>query len=156
MRAELLQPVQADERVAARVGIRFVAAAGRLLVRGERKCNSDRFGYIDPSSTTVLLMQPPPSSTLRAIAVFKLAKGLILVILGLGLLRFLHQDFGAFVERCLEQFRIDPENRYATAILAKAGLLNGKSIPLVSGLTFGYAAIFWIEGIGLYLRKRWA
>jgi len=101
-------------------------------------------------------MHPAPSRTLRLIAAFKLAKGLILVILGLGLLRLLHQDIGAITERWLEQFRIDPDNKYAAAILAKAGLLNGKSIPVLSGLTFAYAGIFWTEGIGLFLRKRWA
>ena len=56
----------------------------------------------------------------------------------------------------LNKLRIDPEGKHAAALLAKAGLLNAKTLPWVSGLTFAYAALFLTEGIGLSLQKRWA
>jgi uncharacterized membrane protein (DUF2068 family) len=56
----------------------------------------------------------------------------------------------------LNELKIDPGNRYAATLLSKVGLLNEKSLQLLSWLTFGYAALFLTEGAGLYLKKRWA
>jgi uncharacterized membrane protein (DUF2068 family) len=94
--------------------------------------------------------------TLRIIAVFKLVKGLLLLVMAFGALRLLHHDLAAVLTRWLNDLRIDPGNKYATALLTKAGLLNQRTLGLLGCLTFGYAAMFLTEGTGLYLKKRWA
>src|SRR4051794_5495418 len=101
-------------------------------------------------------MHPPRDSPLKLIAFFKVAKGVALSLLAFGILRLLHQDPSQMVERWLDQLRVDPENKYATALLSKVGLIHEKHLVLYSGLTFAYAVLFLTEGAGLFLRKRWA
>src|SRR5436190_10053485 len=91
--------------------------------------------------------------TLRIIAVFKLVKGVLLLVLAVGALRLLHQDLAQVLTRWLNDLRIDPGNKYAAALLTKAGLLNERTLGLLGWLTFGYAALFLTEGMGLYLKK---
>ena len=41
-------------------------------------------------------------------------------------------------------------------LFRKAALMDGKRLMFLSVMTFGYAAVFFIEGIGLILGKYWA
>ena len=94
--------------------------------------------------------------TLRLIAYFKLVKGFVLLLLAVGALRLLHKDVAEVLQTWLDMLRIDPGNKYAASLLSKAGVLDDKKLEMVSALTFGYAAIFLTEGVGLFLQKRWA
>lgn len=93
---------------------------------------------------------------LLLIAFFKLGKGLLLLILAVGVLRFLHKDVQQVLESWINMLRIDPENRYVSSLLAKVGLLDDKKLEELSALTAFYATMFLTEGIGLYLERRWA
>src|SRR5437868_6401088 len=93
---------------------------------------------------------------LLLIAIFKGIKGLLLLILGVGCLRLLHKDVQTVCENCINLFRIDPENRYVAALLAKAGWVDDHKLEELSALTLVYAALFLTEGIGLFMEKRWA
>jgi uncharacterized membrane protein (DUF2068 family) len=90
------------------------------------------------------------------IAVFKLAKAILLVALGIGALRLLHKDVGEVVEHWIDVFRVDPDNRYIHSLMAKVWSVNDRTLKAISAGTFCYAALFMTEGIGLLLRKRWA
>jgi uncharacterized membrane protein (DUF2068 family) len=96
------------------------------------------------------------SSGLLLIGVFKLLKGLLLVAVGFGALRFLHKDLGVSVNHLVQVLRIDPENRFIHSLLAKILAVNPKQLRELSVGTFVYAAILLTEGIGLLLRKHWA
>jgi uncharacterized membrane protein (DUF2068 family) len=93
---------------------------------------------------------------LFAIAVFKWAKGVLVLALGLGLLRFLHRDIGEVAQRFIDQLRIDPDNKLLGSLLAKASLIDDKKIAQLSAITFAYSALFLTEGTGLFFEKRWA
>ena len=93
---------------------------------------------------------------LLAIAIFKWTKSLILVLAGVGFVKLLHHDVATYVEDLLNQLRVDPDNRYLGALLAKLNLLDDKKIKALSGLTFAYSALFLVEGTGLFFEKRWA
>ena len=54
----------------------------------------------------------------------------------------------------MDALRVDPDNRYLGALLAKLSLLDDKKIEVLSGLTFGYNALFLVEGTGLFFEKR--
>lgn len=101
-------------------------------------------------------MTPKPNRALLLIAAFKFLKGLLLVVLAVGMLRLLHRDLQEVLEHWIDALRIDPQNRYAGALLAKAGLIDDRKLAELSGLTFVYAALFLTEGVGLSLRQRWA
>lgn len=62
--------------------------------------------------------------TLLVIAIFKWFKGALLLLLAFGLFKLLHHDVGEMLEDLAEKLRIDPENRYLGAALAKLHLLD--------------------------------
>jgi uncharacterized membrane protein (DUF2068 family) len=93
---------------------------------------------------------------LLAIALFKWFKGALLIMLALGLLKFLHRDVGEVAEDFANKLRVDPDNRYLGALLAKLNLLDDRKLEALSGLTFAYSALFLTEGTGLFFEKRWA
>lgn len=96
------------------------------------------------------------NKTLLAIAVFKWFKGALLILLAVGFLKLLHHDVGAMLENLADKLRVDPDNRYFGALLAKLHLLNDGKLEKLSGLTFIYGALFLTEGTGLYFEQRWA
>jgi uncharacterized membrane protein (DUF2068 family) len=93
---------------------------------------------------------------LLAIALFKWFKGALLIVLAFGVLKLLHRDVGEVVEDFANKLRVDPDNRYLGALLAKLNLLDDRKLEALSGLTFAYSALFLTEGTGLFFEKRWA
>ena len=94
--------------------------------------------------------------TLLAIAIFKFVKGAVLLALTCGAMSLFHKDVAAVVEHWLDQLRIDPDNRYIGALLAKLDLVHTKELKQLSALGAGYSALFLTEGTGLLFRQRWA
>jgi uncharacterized membrane protein (DUF2068 family) len=90
------------------------------------------------------------------IGVFKLVKGISLLIVGLGLLRLLHRDVAAVTEHWIEVLRVDPENRFIHRGLVRIFNVTPRQLRELSAGTFVYAAIFLTEGTGLLARKHWA
>ena len=101
-------------------------------------------------------MEAKPNRWLEIIAIFKLLKGTLLVLLALGAFRLLHRDVADVLEHWAKAVRVDPENRYLAGLLAKANLVDDRKLKELGGLTLVYAALFLTEGIGLLLHKRWA
>jgi len=101
-------------------------------------------------------MKRPHHKALLAIAMFKWFKGALLILLAVGFLELLHQDVGGLLEDLANKLRVDPDNRYLAALLAKLNLLDDRKLEELSGLTFVYSTLFLIEGTGLYYEKRWA
>ncbi len=93
---------------------------------------------------------------MRLIAAFKLLKALGLLALGIGALRLLHKDVAGEVEHWINMFRVDPHNHYLDLLLEKLSILDDRRLKELSVGTFVYAGIFFVEGIGLALQKRWA
>src|SRR5438552_9874068 len=87
---------------------------------------------------------------------FKLVKGLLLVIVGIGALRLVHKDVADVVAGWLEQIHVDPDGRYADRLLTRLLSVDDRKLREISAGTFVYAALLLTEGIGLLLRKRWA
>ena len=101
-------------------------------------------------------MDEKPNRWLQVIAVFKLLKSGLLVLLALGAFHLLHKDLADELEHWAKAARIDPENRYLASLLAKTNLVDDRKLEELGGLTLVYAALFLTEGVGLWLRQRWA
>ncbi len=98
----------------------------------------------------------PSSTTLLLIAVFKLAKGLLLLIVGIGALRLLNRDLGETVAHWVDILRVDPDNRYIHRLLTRVLAVTPAQLKAASVGTFIYSGLLLTEGVGLLLRKRWA
>jgi len=93
---------------------------------------------------------------LFAIAVFKLFKGILLLIVGIGALSLIHKDVAETAARWADWFRVDPNNVHVHGLLVKLGVLNARRLEEISAGTFFYSALLLTEGTGLLLKKRWA
>jgi uncharacterized membrane protein (DUF2068 family) len=94
--------------------------------------------------------------TLLAIAVFKLFKGVLLVVVGIGAMKLLHKDVAETVTRWVDILRVDPDNRFIHGLLIRALRISPKQLVATSIGTFIYAGLLLTEGTGLLLRRRWA
>ena len=103
-----------------------------------------------------MLGKPSRGRGLELIAAFKLLKGFALLALGIGALKLIHKDVAALVERWINVSQVDSQSHFIHKLLEKLAVLDNRRLKELSVGTFIYAAIFFTEGIGLALRKRWA
>ncbi len=90
------------------------------------------------------------------IAIFKLAKALALLAAGIGAALLLHHDVQATLRRLTSALLIGRESRVIELLLTKAASIDDRQLKLAEAGTFFYAALFFTEGTGLLLRRRWA
>ncbi len=94
---------------------------------------------------------------LRGIALYHLLKATFFFGLGFGLLHLLHQDIANLINDYLvEPFKLAPDGKIIKGLLDWTSTLTPHWLLLISYLFICYGSIFTLEGVGLYLRKRWA
>jgi uncharacterized membrane protein (DUF2068 family) len=92
---------------------------------------------------------------LMLIAAFKLLKGLALFAVGIAVQILARQD-ALEAQTWADLLRIDPHNHYLHRLLERIPDIDAHKLHALSIGTFIYSALFFTEGIGLFLRKRWA
>jgi uncharacterized membrane protein (DUF2068 family) len=91
-----------------------------------------------------------------AIAILKLAKGAVLLAVGIGTLSLLDRELMARVSHWAHTMLIDQHSRLVQRFLLRLGVVQRRDIALVSGTTFFYAALMLTEGLGLLCEQVWA
>ena len=86
---------------------------------------------------------------LRVIGALKIAKALVLIAAGIGML-------SVGVHTLIGQVQTDVGNHYMTKALAKLSSVSPKKLHELGIGCFIYAALFGVEGVGLWMRKVWA
>ncbi len=102
---------------------------------------------------------PSTQSNPRAIlyiGIFKLLKGVLLFIAGLGALHLLHKDVAEVAMRWADLLHVDPDRGWAHALLSKMLMLDDRKLKAISAGTFFYSGLLLTEGIGLLMHKTWA
>jgi uncharacterized membrane protein (DUF2068 family) len=103
--------------------------------------------------------KPAPAKAplgLRLIAGAKIAKGLALAGLALGVFDLVHRDLAAVALHFVQVFRISPENHYVELMLEKLGVVDPATLRKLGILTALDASIQLVEGLGLWLGAWWA
>jgi uncharacterized membrane protein (DUF2068 family) len=93
---------------------------------------------------------------LAVIAVFKLVKGLLLLLLGLGLLILVHAEIATLFSLLIEAFYLNADSRLILAMVLKVDALQPHSVLLAGLVSLGDAGMLLVEGIGLWLEFTWA
>ena len=93
---------------------------------------------------------------LAVIAVFKVVKGLLLLFLGLGLLKLVHAETATLFSLLIEALHLNADSRLIHALVLKVDALQPHSVLLAGLVSLGYAGMFLVEGIGLWLELPWA
>jgi len=101
-------------------------------------------------------MKPSDTALIRLIALFRLLKAVLLIVVGLGVLQLLHKDTASVVAHWVRIFGLDPGEPYVDRMLQKVIALTPNRIRGLGIGSFIYAGLFFTEGIGLWMLKRWA
>jgi uncharacterized membrane protein (DUF2068 family) len=96
------------------------------------------------------------AQVLRLIAVFKLLKVATLIATGIGALKLIHRDVGTVLERWTSMINLDPGSTVVNHTIQRITLLSPHRIRELGIVSFLYAGLFFTEGLGLMLLKRWA
>ena len=93
---------------------------------------------------------------LRAVAVFEAAKGLLVLLLGLGLLSLLHRDVEEAAENLLFRLHIGSDGRLARVFLDAASKLTDTRVWALTGTAVVYSGVRFAEAWGLWNGREWA
>jgi uncharacterized membrane protein (DUF2068 family) len=98
----------------------------------------------------------PRIDVLRAIALYKLVKVLLLLALAYGEVRLSDASLTAKLVTWASARPLGLEHKVVTWLLEWFSGLNAPRVHALRMVTLAYAAVFAVEGIGLWMRKRWA
>ena len=90
------------------------------------------------------------------VGLFKLSKAVFFGALAAGALKLVHQNVGDLALRAVDILKIDPEGRLASLVMDKADMISSHHLRQAGMLSFAYACVCVVEGIGLMLEKTWA
>ena len=93
---------------------------------------------------------------LAVIAVFKVVKGLLLLLLGLGLLKLMHAEIATLFSLLIEALHLNADSRFIHTLVLKVDALQPNSVLLAGLISLGYAGMLLVEGIGLWMELTWA
>lgn len=93
---------------------------------------------------------------LAVIALFKLVKGLLLLLVGLGLLKLVHAEIATLFSLLIEALHLNADSRLIHALVLKVDALQPHGVLVAGIVSLGYAGMLLVEGIGLWLEFSWA
>ncbi len=93
---------------------------------------------------------------MAAIAVFKVCKGMLLLVLGLGLLRLVHAEIATLFSLLIEALHLDADSRFLHGLVLKVDALQPHSLQVAALVSLAYATLLLVEGGGLWLEFGWA
>jgi uncharacterized membrane protein (DUF2068 family) len=98
----------------------------------------------------------PRIDVLRAIALYKLVKVLLLLAIAYGEIRLSDASLTAKLVSWASARPTGLEHRMVTQLLAWFSGLSTSRIHALRIVTLSYAAVFAVEGVGLWMEQRWA
>ena len=93
---------------------------------------------------------------LRAVALFELGKGLVVLLLGFGVVSLVHRDAWDVAENLLRMLHVSPEHHYAQVFLNLADNVTDAKLWAVAAGALAYSTIRFIEAYGLWHARAWA
>ncbi len=100
--------------------------------------------------------QPAPSGSLRAVALFEAAKGILTVLAGFGLLTLLHRDVEAMAATLIRTLHLHPEGHYPALFLKYAEEVTDARVWGIFLVGILYALVRFTEAYGLWHERPWA
>jgi uncharacterized membrane protein (DUF2068 family) len=92
---------------------------------------------------------------LRTVASFEALKGIVVLLLGLTLI-VLHHHAEDYAERLLYHLHMDPDRRFAHALMLAATKVNDVRLWTILAATITYSTVRFVEAWGLWNRRVWA
>jgi uncharacterized membrane protein (DUF2068 family) len=112
----------------------------------------------DPAHVPAILQEPRRHRYLKLIALFKIGKGLLLLVLGFSLL-FLNSRtrwLEGISDWAADEVLMEHSKPVHFLLNKLQFMLEGGALKATGFLALFYCAILFTEGIGVYFEKRWA
>ncbi len=93
---------------------------------------------------------------MAAIAILKLAKGVLLLLLGLGLLKLVHAEIATLFSLLIEALHLNADSHLIHGLVLKVDALQPHSVLVAGLISLSYAGLMVVEGVGLWLEFSWA
>uniref|UniRef100_E6QKP7 Uncharacterized protein n=1 Tax=mine drainage metagenome TaxID=410659 RepID=E6QKP7_9ZZZZ len=93
---------------------------------------------------------------LELIAAYKLLQAMLLISVGFGALKLMHKDIADVLANLVTEMRFNTDGRLISFLLDRAAAVDDPMLRRISVFVFVYAALGLVEGVGLWLEKRWA
>lgn len=105
---------------------------------------------------TPFMTPPSPRSGLALIALFKLVKGVVLLLVAAALLRLVDPEVATFLAPTVELLHLHGHSRLVHSLLLKVGAFSSHTLFLMAYAGLLYSVFLLIEGCGLWLEASWA
>ena len=96
------------------------------------------------------------SRTLRGVAIFEAAKGLLVLLGGIGLFELIHHNVQQMAEQIIAHTHLNPANGYPRIFLDLASKITDGKLFVLAFFALAYALIRLAEAYGLWFERRWA
>jgi uncharacterized membrane protein (DUF2068 family) len=112
----------------------------------------------DPTHVPAILQEPRRVRYLKLIAIFKIAKGVLLFVLGFSLLFLNARDrwLDAISDWADEEILLGHSKAVHFLLSKVQDVLAGGALRATGFLALFYCAVLFTEGIGVYFQQRWA
>lgn len=94
--------------------------------------------------------------TIHLISLEKVLKAIIAVVIGFKLLSLLGRDVHQWALDLVDRHGINSANAYVQRMLERTVGVGDTQITQFSIVAFGFAALLFVESIGLWMQRRWA
>jgi len=111
-----------------------------------------------PAHVPAILQEPRRHRYLKLIALFKIAKGVLLLVLGVSLV-FLNMRtrwMDAISDWTADEILMEHSRAVAWLLHKLQAVLAGGALRATGFLALFYSAVLFTEGIGVYMEQRWA
>jgi uncharacterized membrane protein (DUF2068 family) len=117
--------------------------------------NKPRFGK-NNFRLNILEKIHPGKTGIRAIAIYEVVKGALVLAAGIGLLSLINKDLQDFAENLVETLHLNPANQYVAKAVETVGNLTTTNIKFIAIFSVVYAAVRFAEAYGLWKLQAWA
>jgi len=93
---------------------------------------------------------------LRAVAVFEIAKGVLVLAAASGLLTLLHNDAADKVAHLADRLHFHSEGHVSQVLLRAASNLTDAKLWAIAAAALTYSIVRFVEGYGLWHARTWA
>lgn len=98
----------------------------------------------------------PILTGLRLVAVIEAAKGLLVLLAGLGLLSLVHRDVQAVAEHVVRFSHLNPASHYPRIFIEAASRMTNGRLWALAAAAAAYATARMVEAYGLWHERAWA
>jgi uncharacterized membrane protein (DUF2068 family) len=98
----------------------------------------------------------PRDGMLAVIAVYKFVKAVVLIAAGVGALKMLNPAVEESVRQWVNALALSHGRPFLLHLLSNVSGLSDRRLQTLGVVAFAYAALFLVEGVGLWMAQRWA